>query len=130
MHKQEDKWSPQESASTPLKCLQDGGGSGWVPQFGMGGCLSTPLTEVWPVLPPPPYSIQGGGADFGRGEFHGDRLVFQFGAEIFPRKIFFGAIWGTSCSLCTLSGGSSQVLLRCCRQSVCSSRPFILLSWE
>ena len=32
--------------------------------------------------------------------------------------------------LCIPFGGSSQVLLRCCRQAVCSSCGFILLAWE
>ena len=66
------------------------------------------------LKPPAGQAVQGGG-DFVRG---------QFGAEIFP-TIFFrnlGYLW----SLCILSGGGSQVLLRCCRQSVSSSRPFIL----
>ena len=34
----------------------------------------------------------------------GDNLVFQFGAELFPRECF-RAIWGTSCSLAFAAGG-------------------------
>ena len=45
--------------------------------------------------------------------------------EIFPTK-FFGAVWGTSSSLCTLSGGGREVLLRCCRQSILFFSP---MSW-
>ena len=71
-------------------------------------------------------SLQGGGG-FRRGQFHGENFVFHFGVEIFPTK-FFSAIWGTSWSLCIVSGGGSQVLLRCCRKSVCSLRPSILLA--
>ena len=35
------------------------------------------------------------------------------------------AIWGTSRPVCTPSGGGGRVLLRCCRPSVGSSRPFV-----
>ena len=67
-------------------------------------------------------------AHSGRGRFRGDNCVFQFGAEIFPTKVFC-AISGTSCSCCLLSGGGSEVLLRCCRQSVYSSRPIIFFAF-
>ena len=57
---------------------------------------------------------------FVRGQIRGENFVFQFGVEIFPTQFF----QGTSRSLC-ISGGGSQVLLRCRRQSVFLSRPFI-----
>ena len=64
-----------------------------------------------------------------RGQFRGENFAFQIGDKIFPTKILC-AIWGTSCSLCILSGDVRQVLLRCCRQSMCLSRLFILLALE
>ena len=67
--------------------------------------------------------------NFVRGQVREENFIFQFGAEIFP-TVFFGSIWGASRSLCILSGGGSQVLLRCCRQSVCLSRSFIFVAWE
>ena len=66
---------------------------------------------------------RGGGGSFW------ENFVFQLGAETFPVK-FFCALWGHSWSFWILSGRGSPVLLRCCRQSVCSSRPFILLACE
>ena len=54
------------------------------------------------------------------GQFRGEIFVLQCGAKIFPLKTFF-AVWGASCSLCILSRGGIQVLLRCLLQSVCSS---------
>ena len=65
----------------------------------------------------------------GGGTSSGDKLVgqtsfFSLGSKFSPRN-FFCAIWGISCSLCVPSGGGSQVLLRCCRQSVHLLRPSI-----
>ena len=53
----------------------------------------------------------------------GETFLFSLVSKLSPQKTF-SAIWGTSCYLCILSGGGSQVLLRCYRQSVCLSRPF------
>ena len=49
-----------------------------------------------------------GGGDFVGGQVLGENFVFRFGVKIFPKN-FSCAIWGTSCSLCILSGGGSQV---------------------
>ena len=71
-----------------------------------------------------------GWGDFVWGEVRGENFVFQFGVKNFPTKCFC-AIWGISCSLCILSGGGSQVWLRCCRQSVWALFFFLssLMSW-
>ena len=70
-----------------------------------------------------------GGGDSVKGNFVEAVSFFSLGAEIFPLKNF-GPIWVYSCSLRILSGGGRRGLSRCCRQSVCSSRPFVLFAWE
>ena len=72
----------------------------------------------------------GEGGNCVRGQVGGEMFGFQSGAANFPHKTFaqFGVL--PTSSLCTPSGGDSQVLLRCCRQPVRSSRPFISLAWE
>ena len=67
---------------------------------------------------------RAGGESFVRGQVRRENFVFPFGDEKLPPKFFCG----TSCSLCVLSGGGSQVLLLCCRQSVCLSHPSVLLA--
>ena len=54
-----------------------------------------------------------GGGGFVRGRFRFSVLV----SKTSPRN-FFCAVWGTSCSSCSLSGGGSRGLSRCCRPAV------------
>ena len=60
----------------------------------------------------------GGGGGLRQGTSLWGKRRCSVWCRNFSHKIFC-VIWGTSCSLYILSGGSSQVLLRCCWQSVC-----------
>ena len=70
-----------------------------------------------------PERVQDGEREF---RILWENFRFSVGCRDSPCEILC-AIRDTAFPLCTRSGGGRRVLLRGCRQSVCSSRPFIFL---
>ena len=69
---------------------------------------------------------------FARGQFRGENFVFSLVPKFPPKNLFaqFGVLPAPRASALGATPERMGVLSRCCGQSVCSSRPFVLLTWE